>query len=80
MHQPSTPMVLIRGIGVVDQSNAMMFVVVGDEGQVIVRVHDVAAQEIDVEAFHVVEARGFEDDMCEFGGGLDLSLSVGAVG
>lgn len=78
MYQPGISRVLVRGFRVVNECYPVVFVVIGDEGEIVVGVDDVAAKEVDIEAFHMVEAGGFEDYVGEFGGRDDFAL--GAVG
>ena len=62
-----TFVVLILGAGDVDQSDAVVLIVVGDEGQVVVGVHDMTAEKVAIEALHVVEACGLQHYVCELG-------------
>ena len=67
-----------REVGDVDEGDTVVLVVVGDEGDGRVAVHDAAAEEDGVEGDHGIELGGAEDDVREFGGGDDFG--VGAAG
>ena len=58
MYEAGTLVVLVLGAGHVDQGDAVVFIIVSDEGEVVVGVDDFAAEEVDVEALHVLEAAG----------------------
>lgn len=72
MDEASGFVIFVFGARHVDQGDAVMFIVISDEGQVVVGVHDSAAEEVAVEAFHMIEACGFQHYVCEFGRGDDF--------
>ena len=74
MDETSAFVVFVFGSGDVDESDAVVFVVVGDERQILVRMHDSAAKEAAVKTLHVLEARRPEDYVGEFGRRDDLLL------
>lgn len=74
VHKAATIVVLIRGTRDIDDCNPVMLVIVRDERQILVFVNDLASQEVDIKAFHVVELVRLQDHMSHLGRRQDLAL------
>ena len=60
VHEAGAFVVFVFSAGHVNEGDAVVLVIVGDECQVVVGMHDFSTKKVAVEALHMIEACGFQ--------------------